>query len=104
MTPFAAIGAAWILWVVSWSVAAFWTSRRVKRISLREEFVPRLLTLIGALLIAAGSDYATALKGVPGWLGFALLIAGLAFAWRGRLYLGPLWSARITRAEGHRVV
>src|SRR4029453_16895073 len=35
---------------------------------------------------------------------FALVIAGLAFAWWGRLYLGPLWSARIARAEGHRVV
>jgi protein-S-isoprenylcysteine O-methyltransferase Ste14 len=34
----------------------------------------------------------------------AVAIAGFAFAWWARIYLGKLWSGRITRKEGHRIV
>jgi protein-S-isoprenylcysteine O-methyltransferase Ste14 len=104
MRPASAIGVAWIGWVVSWFAASFWTNRTVKRVALRDEFVPRVLIPIGAILIAVGADYDTTLTGAAGWTAFGMLIAGLAFAWWGRLYIGRLWSARITRAEGHRVV
>src|SRR5262249_37271078 len=34
MTPFSAIGVAWIAWVVSWAAASLWTNRTVKRMPL----------------------------------------------------------------------
>jgi protein-S-isoprenylcysteine O-methyltransferase Ste14 len=104
MRPASAIGVAWIVWVVSWYAASFWTNRTVKRAALRDELVPRVLIPLGAILIAVGADYTTTLDAVPGWAAFTLLIAGLAFAWWGRLHIGRLWSARIARAEGHLIV
>ena len=35
---------------------------------------------------------------------FGIAVAGLAFAWWARIHLGTLWSGRVTRKAGHRVV
>ena len=34
----------------------------------------------------------------------AVMVAGLAFTWWARIYLGRLWSSEITRKEDHRIV
>ena len=35
---------------------------------------------------------------------FALVVAGLAFAWWARLHLGSLWSSSVTKKADHRIV
>jgi len=104
MRPLEAIGIAWIVWVISWAGAAVWSNPTVKRAASREERIARLIIPVGAILIAVGSTPETSVTGSGGWACFAAVLAGLGFAWWGRLYLGPLWSARVRRAEGHHVV
>lgn len=106
----------WIGWLASWMTAAAWSSRAQKRAATAEVLIYRLLTLLGAVLLAVG--------GRRTWIGgriwtggriwnvgvgsgyalAALTLAGILFAWWARIHLGCLWSAAITRKEDHRVV
>lgn len=104
------LGAAWVLWVVSWVVAARWSSRPAKRPLVGEEAAYYILMVIGIVLMFVQfrdpSDWAL-LWITPLWLQWVLVgvqVAGLAFTWWARLHLGTLWSARVTRKEGHRIV
>jgi protein-S-isoprenylcysteine O-methyltransferase Ste14 len=107
LTIFAVI---WIGWIISWIVAAFWSSRTEKQVVTWETLCYRTAIVVGALLLShvtprllremrlwhVGYDGAYALA--------ALTLAGILFAWWARIYLGRLWSAAITRKEDHRVV
>jgi protein-S-isoprenylcysteine O-methyltransferase Ste14 len=120
--PDGAIYIPWDLWAASWIVAALWTARTVKRRGFRGEFLYRLLTLSGFVMLLAplvrhvnGNfeivDWPGAL-GTRFWIpplavGWAMVgVAALSFlfAWWARIYLGRLWSGTITRKEGHSVV
>jgi protein-S-isoprenylcysteine O-methyltransferase Ste14 len=107
----------WLVWAISWFVAAIWSRRTVGRptgLAGSAHYVP---TLFGAWLIFGpamaprvrlavgwlGARYWT-LPAAAGWLLFAATLASFAFAWWARLYLGSLWSGSITFKEGHRVV
>lgn len=118
-TPFNALYAVWIFWGISWLIAALWADRTVAR-PTASEWRYRILTFLGwALLLGnivrfkpwpAGSLPAIiweprwALPMAAQWLFVALAAAGCAFAWWGRLHLGRLWSASLTRKADHRVV
>jgi protein-S-isoprenylcysteine O-methyltransferase Ste14 len=39
-----------------------------------------------------------------GWAMFAVVVAGIAFAWWARIHLGALWSGAVTRKFNHRIV
>jgi protein-S-isoprenylcysteine O-methyltransferase Ste14 len=100
----------WIAWIVSWIVAALWSSRAEKRARSWEMVAYRAAIVAGAVLLTPW--VARRLAGTPLWdVGYdgayalaALTLAGLLFAWWARIHLGRLWSGSITRKEGHRVV
>jgi len=121
--PEIAIYAVWYFWLASWIAASAWANRTMKTPTVLRELPYRLITFIGfALLLVTpfrwtGGHLATA--NLHGWIGYRLWIVtlpalgwalvgtaiiGVAFAWWARLHLGRLWSARITRKVGHRVV
>lgn len=109
--PERACYAVWICWAVSWVLAASWASRTESRASLAEQAPYRLLTLGGFFLLFAvqtrGHHRPLRLWTLPagaGWVMVALCLIGFGFAWWARIYLGPLWSAFVTRKEDHHIV
>jgi len=119
MRPDEAIYIPWVLWALSWTIAAAWANRTVNRPTTGSQMLYRLITIVGFFLLLA---YVA--RRVPGWhvqpvfqlapiwsladgikwamVGVASL--GFLFCWWARIYLGALWSGSVTRKEGHRVV
>lgn len=101
-------GDAWILWALSWGIAAFWRSRTVTRPSIGEQLPYRLLTIIGAILLIGvfprEAPSVWRLTGAVEWLLFALTIAGFLFTWWARIHLGKLWSGTVTRKSEHHII
>lgn len=107
----------WTGWALSWGVAAFWADRTISRPPAKREWRYRPFTVAGfALLlfhpVRAGPGGAVAILFAPlwrlpaavEWALAGLALAGACFAWWGRLHLGRLWSASLTRKADHRVV
>src|SRR5690348_4044282 len=119
MTPKTVIVWLWLAWIVSWVAAAAWTSRTEKRLGGRRQLFFRLAALIGVIALAIGAR--TVFQHAQGggqlgalrlwsltqpaaWACAALVACGFAFCWWARIHLGKLWSASITKKEGHRVI
>lgn len=112
--PYLAVGIGfgllWLGWGISWIAAAAWASRAAKRPALREENTYRVLTIAGAVLTllqfreGAGTNLLWRTPAPIAWLLLIVAALGFALCWWARLYLGPLWSARVTRKDGHRIV
>lgn len=111
----------WAIWSASWLIAARWTNRTVGRPGARREAGYQLLTFAGfGLLFGDGwprpaphgiaivpAFHLPALWHSPaafGWAMAGVALAGMALAWWARLSLGRLWSAAVTRKDGHKVV
>ena len=110
MRPGIVILALWTGWLLSWILAALWSNRTEARPSISGEVRYRIPMIIGSLLLfvpAHGYEGRLRLWHI-GWRGAWVCVAGVAIgiavAWWARLYLGSLWSARITRKADHRVV
>jgi protein-S-isoprenylcysteine O-methyltransferase Ste14 len=98
----------WAAWLVSWTLAAFWT-RRTATGAPNASFRRQLATAGAGFAFLFGEPMAIwrPLWFVPAWLGWALVGAiavGMAFAWWARLHLGALWSGGVETREGHRIV
>ena len=111
MPPLEATFTLWGLWTLSWIAAAFWADRAEKRPARGEEWLYRVVTIVGAYLLfreafpRAGGDYHLWRLGPTAqWALFWVVIVGLAFAWWARLYLGRLWSSSVTKKADHRIV
>jgi protein-S-isoprenylcysteine O-methyltransferase Ste14 len=111
MTPQLAINYLWAFWFVTWIIAAFWSDRSAKRPGLRAEFLYRLVTLTGAVLLFAipGRSYNAptilwSFSREVGWALFGAAAAGFLFCWWARIHLGRLWSGWVSKKEGHRVI
>jgi protein-S-isoprenylcysteine O-methyltransferase Ste14 len=121
MWPDEAVYWPWILWAITWVAASLWANRTVKRPGIGREWIYRLITLAGFVLLLGGfvktqgdrvvwarwpgvwGDAAYPPAAI-GWTMVALTVLGFLFAWWARLHLGRLWSGSITRKEGHHVV
>ncbi len=128
-TPELAIYLVWIVWAISWIVAAVWASRAASRPGFAAEAGYRILAILGFVLIfmtgpGSGVDavpgsrvrflhlpldpaFIRPVWSVPdavGWAMVGLAILGFAFAWWARIHLGALWSGSITRKADHRIV
>jgi protein-S-isoprenylcysteine O-methyltransferase Ste14 len=111
MHPRTVIIGLWILWAISWVIAAAWAADTQKQ---SEDFGPqavyRSLLVIGGALLAfpVHPDHWALRLWHVGWSGAwtcaALEALGFAFAWWARVHLGKLWSGRITRKTDHRVI
>lgn len=109
MSAGAAIVAAWLIWLVTWILAAGWSARTASHHDLGAESPSRVLTLAAIVMVIA--SYWPAPWGLlwtpPNWLGwvcFALVGVGLIFTWLARLHLGPLWSSTSAPTEDHCIV
>jgi protein-S-isoprenylcysteine O-methyltransferase Ste14 len=109
MTPSAAIAAAWLIWLVSWILAAGWSARTASHHDLGAESPSRVLTLAAVvMMIASYWPLQTAmLWSLPAeldWALFGVVGLGLGFTWAARLHLGPLWTSTSAPTEDHRIV
>ena len=100
----------WLAFLASWVGASFWQGQTKKQVMTLESQRYRLPILVGGILYTPW--IAAVLGSKPLWVlgstGIAiaavLSIAGIAFAWWGRLHLGKFWSNTITHKEDHRVI
>jgi protein-S-isoprenylcysteine O-methyltransferase Ste14 len=110
VSPRVAIALIWAGWWASWLAAAAWSARTEKRSSIGSELPSRIIAVIGIVLLFRGGGSRAAMEplwrlGTAGrWSMVLLTAAGFAFCWWARLHLGRLWSAAITRKQGHHVV
>jgi protein-S-isoprenylcysteine O-methyltransferase Ste14 len=100
----------WLAFLASWVGASFWQGRTKKQVMTLESQRYSLPILIGGIL------YTPWIANVMGWkplwvlgntgisIAAVLSVAGIAFAWWGRLHLGKFWSNTITHKEDHRVI
>jgi protein-S-isoprenylcysteine O-methyltransferase Ste14 len=109
--PDSACSMIWIIWFVSWWLAASWSSRTASGMSAVQQLPYRLITLAGFFLLFAVNTrrYHGALRfwSLPisaGWAMVGLCLLALGFAWWARLHLGKLWSAFVTRKADHRII
>ena len=110
MDPGFVLNLLWLLWLLSWLAASFWSKRPMARPPLRDELVYRTLTVVGAALIFWQVERVDVLGqlwvAIPvlGWLSVILAAAGFGFAWWARLHLGTLWSSSVTRKDDHKII
>ncbi len=109
MSPSAFIAAVWIVWLVTWILAAGWSARMASHHDLGAESPSRVLTLAAVVMILASYwplqsallwEASTAIS----WAMAGLVVLGLGFTWAARLHLGPLWSSTSAPSDAHRVV
>jgi len=109
MIPSAFIAAAWIVWLVTWILAAGWSARTASHHDLGAESPSRVLTLAAVVMVLASywplpEAILWTMSREAGWAMAALVVLGLGFTWAARLHLGPLWSSTSAPTEDHRVV
>jgi protein-S-isoprenylcysteine O-methyltransferase Ste14 len=100
----------WIVWLLSWVAASFWSGRTQRRVGTLETWTYRAAMIAGGILLVPWTAWT--LAETPLWdVGYggayvlaAVMVAGLTFTWWARVHLGRLWSSAITRKEGHRIV
>lgn len=112
----AALYVVWTVWAVTWFAAALWANRTVARPAAKREWGYRVFTYPGwVLLLSYPVDYRRPFGPAPWqplwhlpagmeWALVVLAAAGCGFAWWGRVHLGKLWSAALTRKADHKVV
>ena len=101
----------WDVWFASWLLAALWADRATGRPGVGAQALHWAITIAGFYLLMGipsqepdGPGRVWNLGGQLGWAPFAVAVAGLAFTWWARLYLGRLWSGSVSRKADHRVV
>jgi protein-S-isoprenylcysteine O-methyltransferase Ste14 len=109
VTPSSAVAAAWLVWLVTWILAAGWSARTASHHDLGAESPSRVLTLAAVVMILASYwPLQSAVLWTPtleiAWALFGLVVLGLGFTWAARLHLGPLWSSTSAPTEDHRIV
>jgi protein-S-isoprenylcysteine O-methyltransferase Ste14 len=103
--------AVWVVWAISWIVAALWSRRTEAQLPPRQAWTYRILVTSGALLLLLprnerflGTTRLWHIGFIEAHVLLLLTVLGIAFTWWARIWLGPLWSSAVTRKEGHIVV
>lgn len=111
VTPWTFAGFAWLVWFLSWYLAAGWQARIAKRVPTASEIVYRILSWSGACLLfgvagryMGGQIRLWRLPPAGGWPGVGAVLVGLAFTWWARVHIGRLWSSGVSRKADHHVV
>jgi protein-S-isoprenylcysteine O-methyltransferase Ste14 len=110
VSPDVATARVWIVWIVSWWLAAFWRDRAVKRPAVALEIWYRVFVIAGAVLLyrsfIPGSPVLSLwmLQSPARWSMVGFVVIGLLFTWWARIHLGRLWSSSVTRKADHRIV
>jgi protein-S-isoprenylcysteine O-methyltransferase Ste14 len=109
MTPLGVATVLWVIWALSWLLAALWSSRSRSGAGKIAQLPYRLITTAGFVLLfgvrpGRASGFFFSLPQWAEWIMTALTAVGFAFAWWARLHLGKLWSAFVTRKDEHRII
>lgn len=111
MEPTSVVIALCVAFVVSWIAAAFWARQTDVRMPGRDQLplyvaglVAVLLVLIARLQLSGRRDRLWAENGAFDWGMVVVSVLAWAWCWWARIHLGNLWSAGVSRKEGHRVV
>jgi protein-S-isoprenylcysteine O-methyltransferase Ste14 len=110
MRPGIVLVALWVLWVISWLIAARWANHTESQPSAESALPYRAALMTGTVLeFVPAHGYEGPLRlwhiGRDGaWLCVAVIAIGLGFTWWARIHLGVLWSGSVTRKADHRVV
>src|SRR5262249_61905258 len=97
----------WVVWLCSWVAASFWSGRPQKKIATMETWTYRAAMIAGGILLVPWTTPVLGEK--PIWqVGYggafvlaAVMVAGRAFSWGGRGFLGGVWGSVSTRKEDH---
>ena len=111
MTPASVLFVLFVTFVVTWIGAALWAKQSVVALPSRASLPLYIGALIAGLLIVISRFLFPALR-VRLWEGsawfdwpmVAICAIGLGWCWWARIHLGNLWSAGVSRKEGHRVI
>ena len=111
MSPHHATIAAFVLWALSWIAASLWSDPAANRPAAGSEWLYRIVTIVGMLLVFAfdprefhGRLRLWHLGAGMQWTLFGAALLGFGFMWWARLHLGRLWSSGVTRKDGHHIV
>lgn len=112
MTSTNIISGFWLAWLISWTVAMIWSDRTDKRDAVAAELFFRVFFYVGLILLFAfpvGIEYYAQrqlwrFEYVTNFVLVTAVAAGLLFTWWARIHLGRLWSDRVVKKVGHRVV
>lgn len=110
MTPTSALFGLLTVFVLSWIAAALWAGRTVA-VPDRAQWPLFGGGVLAILALASARALFPALRVrlweesfAIGWSMVAVSAVAYAWCWWARVYLGNLWSAGVSRKEGHRVV
>lgn len=101
------LASLWLVWVLSWHVAALWRGSMRKAAPRREYRLHFAIAILGFFLVFSAWPPTARLwpaSATLGWAMVALTAAGFAFAWWARIHLGKLWAGGVVLREDHRVV
>lgn len=109
MTPVTAAFHVWNVWIVTWVIAAIWSSRAAKRPLFGQGALHWIVTIAGFGIMSNGYEFLPPMGYWPpaaplAWMFVGLVALGFVFTWWARLYLGTLWSASVTIKPDHKVV
>jgi protein-S-isoprenylcysteine O-methyltransferase Ste14 len=110
MPPALIFAIAWIVMILSWIAAAFWSSRTENSVKGADAWIYRIIIVAGAILFAHKTSEligAHRLYHIGAATAYALAfvtIAGFIFAWWARIHLGALWSGSVTRKQNHHII
>ena len=110
----------WMVWFITWWIAAVWASRAIARPKLGAGALHRVFASAGFMLLFLNHVFYRRHDPAPvftsltrplwaepamvGWALVALVVLSFAFCWWARLHLGRLWSGLTTVKADHRVV
>jgi protein-S-isoprenylcysteine O-methyltransferase Ste14 len=112
MSPELTAYGLWLLWLLSWAIAAFWAAPTTKQPSSRRLwFAHRILLWIGVLLLFGVLSprhmaliQLWRLEASWQWVLVVVVAAGFGLAWWARIAIGKLWSSDVARKQDHRIV
>jgi protein-S-isoprenylcysteine O-methyltransferase Ste14 len=111
MSPLLSLYLIWVIWVISWIGAAFWSAPTIRHVAMGRQLAYRLLVLAGYLLLFGfwSPRYMamTQLWRPPEstmWALDGVAALGLGFCWWARVHLGTLWSSNVTRKQDHQII
>jgi protein-S-isoprenylcysteine O-methyltransferase Ste14 len=103
---------AWCAWALYWLISSIGNKPTQRREPLGSRLAYVLPLLVGGVLLGVRELPWAAVLGTRLWprsfliycVGFAILIAGLAFAVWARVHLGRNWSGAVTVKEDHELI
>jgi protein-S-isoprenylcysteine O-methyltransferase Ste14 len=118
MVQLLAIHLVWAAWGAIWIALGLWADRTKVAVPSRQQALYRAINVVAFACLFADiyrpipqgirwTPLLPPLWRVPpslGWLLVVLALGGLVLAVSARLTLGRLWSAAVTRKEGHRLI